>query len=200
MRRTLPPLCAAAMFLAGCADMSGLNAENHFACAAPEGSSCLSVSGVYANLQTGNVSGSGARTSTPTNAVPGAGTGPRGKDLRLASPAAVLTPYSGPPARTPERTLRVWVAPYEDDSGTLFDQKYFYVLVSRGQWLIEKNRENLMRNRFRTVYPLQAPNVPEPAEAQPSGQSPAVGGMPFTPLPAGQGSPMPAAAAATFEE
>ncbi|MGO4158575.1 TraV family lipoprotein [Cupriavidus sp. YAF13] len=180
MRRTLPGLCAAAMLAAGCADMSGLNAESHFACAAPQGSSCLSVSGVYANLQAGNVPGAGTKTGMPTSS------GLQGEDLRMASPAAMAAPYSGPPARSPERTLRVWVAPYEDDSGTLFDQKYFYVLVSRGQWLIEKNRENLLRSRFRTVYPLQAPNTSEPAEAQP----PTTGATPFMP-PMGQGSPMP---------
>ncbi|AJG22229.1 TraV family lipoprotein [Cupriavidus basilensis] len=180
MHRTLLALCAAAMLTAGCADMSGLNASSQFACAAPEGSSCLSVSGVYANLEAGNLPGAGVTAGMARDV------GRQGEHPRLASPAGVAAPYSGPPVRSPERTLRVWVAPYEDDTGTLFDQKYFYVLVSRGQWLIEKNREHLLRNRFRMVYPLQAPNGSEQVEAQ----SPATGSMPFMP-PAGQGDPTP---------
>ena len=147
--RTLLPVLACGL-LAACADMSGLNAETHFACAAPEGSSCLSVSGVYANLEAGTTGRTGS------GAAPGTRSGRRPADGEpFLSPGTVAAPYSGPPARSPERTLRVWVAPYEDEHGTLYDQKYFYVVVSGGQWLVDKNREAVLRNRFRQVYPLQ---------------------------------------------
>lgn len=189
MRRLTPTavVMAALVPLAGCADMSGLNAETKFACAAPEGSSCVSVSGVYANLNAGHTPGAGRLApGTP-------GRGPAGtQDQRLMSPTAVAAPYSGPPERTPERTLRVWVAPFEDERGTLYDQKYFYVVVSGGQWLIEKNRDTLLRNRFRQVYPLQGTPSPAVPEAAPgAAPMPIVPAQP-TPSPLGQMPPAPA--------
>ena len=72
---------------------------------------------------------------------------------------------SGMPIRQAPRILRVWVAPWEDDSGDLHDQKFFYTVVNTGNWLIEANK-NAIQEKFRPVYPLgrqQDSDGPRPA-------------------------------------
>lgn len=175
--------------LQGCGSLSGLDSEGKFACKAPDGVTCMSVSGIYANSKVNNLPGmrkreavggqpgvqagaakesasqiSGARKSEydynapESNLAMAAGT--------PASPKTMLAPHSGAPMRTPERVLRVWMAPYMDAEGDLNDQKYFYVTIQGGQWLIEANRVNI-RKEFQQITPLQR-TVSKPRESAPS--------------------------------
>lgn len=158
-------VAAVASVLAGCASVSGLDADDKFACKAPDGVTCMSVSGIYANAKANNLPGqrkhedskAGSEPTTervvarnynaPDNPLASPG------QVEKTSPRAMSAPNSGPPLRTPERILRVWLAPFEDQEGDLHDQKYFYVTVRPGAWTIEANRANI-RSQFQQVVPL----------------------------------------------
>lgn len=71
------------------------------------------------------------------------------------SPTTMNVPASGTPLRTPERILRIWIAPMEDTDGTLHDQRYVYVQVDRGQWLLKAFQES-GRRTYAPVKRLQS--------------------------------------------
>lgn len=75
------------------------------------------------------------------------------------SPRQMPTLNSGQPLRIPERILRIWVAPYEDDEASLNDQKYIYLTVQRGAWQVEANKIKA-QNSYKQIYPLGKPAVP----------------------------------------
>ncbi len=174
---------AFAMAVAGCSSYSGLDAGNKFACKAPDGVTCLSVSGIYANAKEKNLPGQKRADEgrgddeklevarppdrvvhraygDPINSVALAGATPK------TSPKDMSAPNSGPPVRTPERILRVWLAPFEDQEGDLHDQKYFYVTVTNGAWTIEANRVNI-RSNFQRVQPLSRNNPANSSSTNP---------------------------------
>lgn len=130
--------------LAGCASMSGVGGSDTFACKAPDGVLCTSVSGVYANSMARNLPAQRAAAKSHPKVD--------GDNVQfVVSPvgqgAIRPTLTAGQPLRSPPRVLRVWVAPWEDSDGDLRDQSYFYVTVDSGRWLIEHNREAI-RNEY----------------------------------------------------
>lgn len=144
----------AAMALVGCGSMSGLDAQDKFSCAAPDGVLCESMSGIYANAQQNN--------------LPGQQVNRKGGDKEKLSRAKVapdqenvLTKpiYSGTPIRSAPLILRVWFAPWEDTDGDLHDQSYVYLPVDSGRWLIEHNRRRI-QDAYRPVRAPVAPTVP----------------------------------------
>jgi conjugal transfer pilus assembly protein TraV len=150
-RRTILSLVPAigAVALAGCGSMSGLDAKNSFACKAPEGVLCESMTGIYANARANHL---------PSQRVN------RRSDAEVVTPkeqgTGVLTKpvYSGTPIRSAPQVLRVWFAPWEDTDGDLHDQSYVYLPVDSGKWLIEHNRR-----RIQDAYPpVRAPNTQSP--------------------------------------
>jgi conjugal transfer pilus assembly protein TraV len=148
--------------LGGCANtLTGFDGGSQFACKAPDGVTCSSLSGVYANAVANNLPGlrkseKGAAKDAPT---PSAG--------EIVGKA----PSSGNPIRTQPKTLRVWIAPWEDTDGDLHDQSYVYVLTDPGRWVIEHNQKRIV-DRYRPTF-LQAgtANVPQ-KPAAPAGQNP----------------------------
>lgn len=204
--------------LQGCGSLSGLDSEGKFACKAPDGVTCMSVSGIYANSKVNNLPGMrkrevvGAQPGAQAGAaVEGASQAKGGRkseydynapDNNLAmaagtpaSPKTMLAPHSGAPMRTPERVLRVWMAPYMDAEGDLNDQKYFYVTIQGGQWLIEANRANI-RKEFQQITPLQrtvskqkdAAPSPEQQAQQMMAPPPASQDLPVSPVDANPGA------------
>lgn len=143
--------------LSGCGTLSGLGGTSEFACSAPDGVSCESVSGVYANSLAGTLPSQQRKKDPDGEAESFAdkGSAPAYIETQqpILSPKDMAAMDSGLPIRQPPRILRVWVAPWEDDSGDLHDQKYFYTVVNTGTWLIEANK-NAIQDRFRPVYPL----------------------------------------------
>jgi conjugal transfer pilus assembly protein TraV len=169
MRRALcVPAFAIATVLGGCAStLSGLGGEASYACRAPVGSQCTSVSGVYANtvhgqplasvqpkLAAGPVS---TRPSMTTSSAPTAG------PALTAAPSAL---------RSPPRVLRLWVAPWEDADGDLNEASVVHVLVDTGRWLIERvrpvNRSSL--DAVRPPVPSVAPVSAPASEPTPTGE------------------------------
>lgn len=165
--------------LAACTALSGLGGESHYACKAPEGVACDSVSGTYSNAIHNNLPSQRAPHSKD-KPNEDAEAGAAKPILHTASLAASpsLAPGGEPaagvaqPLRSQARVLRLWIKPWEDADGDLYDQGYVYVQVDGGRWLIDH-----VQRQIREAYaPLKAP--PKPAteaavEPHPGGNSPA---------------------------
>lgn len=146
--------------LSGCSNLSGLGGGSKYACKAPEGVACDSVSGTYANALHNNLPSQRqqqpAEAST-TASTPPSSTAPRRAPL-AAAPAVATTgtviPAQGAnPLHSQARVLRLWTKPWEDADGDLYDQGYVYVQVSTGQWLID----HVQRQIRDTYAPLRPP-------------------------------------------
>ncbi len=168
----------AVVALSGCSSMSGFDAKSEFACKAPDGILCESMSGIYANAQAKNLPGQrvNARGEAPVEL----------SQAKAGSNVMTKPIYSGTPIRSAPRLLRVWFAPWEDTDGDLHDQSYVYLPVDSGRWLIEHNRRRIQD----TYRPVRAPsnataqaNARQPAAgaAGQSQQSPGVLGQPMPP-------------------
>lgn len=166
----------AVVALSGCSSMSGFDAKSEFACKAPDGILCESMSGIYANAQAKNL---------PGQRVNARGEAPVELSQAKASSNVMTKPiYSGTPIRSAPRLLRVWFAPWEDTDGDLHDQSYVYLPVDSGRWLIEHNRRRIQDN----YRPVRAPSNVTAQAAQPQAagagqqrQSPGVLGQQPTP-------------------
>lgn len=174
--RCAPVLSACALVvLAGCVNMSGLDGTSEYACKAPQGVQCDSVSGNYYNAVQNNLPsqrpgrgrdaaaekarGTGAPT-TPTETRPA---GP----LRTAQADAAGSGAIAVPLRSQSRVLRLWFKPWEDADHDLYDQGYVYVQIESGRWQVDH-----AQRRIRDAYaPIRAPR----AAAQPE-QSPLASG------------------------
>ena len=151
-------LMAATLMLGGCTSMTGLtDSSSTFACKAPDGVSCTSVSGVYANAQQNNLPALQARgrSAMAALAMPTGG---------AAFP--VLAP--GMPIRSHARMLRIWVAPWRDEDDTLHDQSYLYVMVDPGKWLIERSRDATAKKTMTRLKPLGRRTAPAQTEQAPA--------------------------------
>jgi conjugal transfer pilus assembly protein TraV len=173
--------------LAACMNMSGLGGDSKYACKAPDGVACDSVSGTYANALHNNLPSQQARrsarhqkegseeSSSPTVGRPISST-------TANAPGMAVTPN---PLRTQARILRLWIKPWEDADGDLYDQGYVYVQVDNGQWQIDH-----VQRQIRDLYaPLKPP--PKPATettAEPGASTP-------SPLPMLQRPPLSGAGA-----
>lgn len=173
MSRQLVPVTA--LLLAGCVNMSGLDGESRYACAAPEGVACDSVSGTYANALHHKLPSQRATAPTPNPQIAhpaGTASSPRGAapprpSLRGTPPAMADFAAEGRPAsalRSPPRLLRLWTKPWEDVDGDLWDQGYVYVQVDSGRWQLEHVQQRI-RERY---IPLQPPPVALPGTSTPS--------------------------------
>ena len=151
--------CAAAM-LAGCVNMSGLSGSSGYACKAPDGVTCDSMSGTYANAIHNNLPSQRSR-AVPAAAPDAAASAPssaRGDTLRPAVPA--LSPPT--PLRSSARILRLWFKPWEDADRDLYDQGYVYVQIDGGQWLVDH-----AQRQIRDAY---APLRPPPRSTSSAGE------------------------------
>jgi conjugal transfer pilus assembly protein TraV len=168
--------------LTGCASsLSGLGSTENFACKAPVGAQCTSISGVYANAAAFGPSviheslwlshgllatdtPEGPSDKSPSQSVVGALTLP----VPVALPGAASS--TNPAAlRSPPRVLRLWIAPWEDADGDLHDASFVHVVVDTGRWLIERVRP-APRSRLDMAKPplmLSTPPI-APPDAQPS--------------------------------
>ena len=166
----------AVVALSGCSSMSGFDAKSEFACKAPDGILCESMSGIYANAQAKNLPGQrvNARGEAPVEL----------SQAKAGSNVMTKPIYSGTPIRSAPRLLRVWFAPWEDTDGDLHDQSYVYLPVDSGRWLVEHNRRRIQDN----YRPVRAPSnlaaqtaQPQAAGAGQQRQSPGVLGQQPTP-------------------
>lgn len=143
MMRLLLPLLLAPMLLSGCATPK-------YACGVPDGIGCKPLSEVQRIAQNGTLK----LREAPDHLNNDTGEKPRSDLEKLISGKAksepqqpvietrstqgvVATVSPGMPILTPPRTLRVWVARWSDDEGTLHDETYLYLRLDNGQWRLE---------------------------------------------------------------
>jgi len=153
--------------LTGCS-FSGYDASSQFACKAPEGVLCSSMSGIYANAMAHNLpdqrvhTGAGATTNIalgsyagePSSASSTSGA-TAGASSRAAIGAVGILPKaldSGAPVHTAAREMRIWFAPWQDADSDLHDQEYVYLIVDSGHWSIAHNQQRIQA-AFRPVMP-----------------------------------------------
>ena len=151
--------------LSGCASggLSGIGGSSDYSCAAPPGVSCMSVTGISVNAAKNNLPAL-RRSLDGKSEGDGKSDSDEKKEQKIVvyntaaastkvSPKGMDAPYSGTPLRTPPRVLRIWMAPFEDTDSDLHDQKYFYVTIHTGRWVLEANQINI-QPQFKQVFPL----------------------------------------------
>ena len=142
----------AAMFT-GCTSMSGLSGSSSYACKAPDGVTCDSVSGTYANAVQNNLPSQRSRTSAPPLQGSGAPQPAPSRAASAALPSALAAASVSPtPLRSSARILRLWFKPWEDADRDLYDQGYVYVQIDNGQWLIE-HAQRQIRDAYAPLRP-----------------------------------------------
>ena len=171
-------LCAA--FLCGCANLSGLDGGSSYACKAPEGVKCDSVSGTYHNALQNNLpsqrrsapSGQAeppdapalAPGVNPTVAPAGQGAPARVATAARTSPPGEGTAYLAAPLRAAPRVLRLWIKPWEDADRDLNGESLVYVQVDNGRWLVD-HVQRQVREAYAPVRPGKLPTSASKAGA-----------------------------------
>ena len=147
-------IAVTAVAFGGCANMSGLSGSSDYACKAPEGITCDSVSGTYANAIQDNLPSQRPRSAALMSASGSAALPAPGTLALPSGPASASTTSGSPmPLRSSARILRLWFKPWEDADRDLYDQGYVYVQIDSGQWLIEH-----AQRQIREAYaPLRPP-------------------------------------------
>lgn len=165
--------------LGGCTSLSGLSGSSSYACKAPDGITCQSVSGTYANTQPGPRAGARVPAAELADAPSGA-----------PQPSRVLTATIGSantPLRSPPRILRLWFKPWEDADQDLYDQGYVYVQVDSGRWQVEHARRAIRESYAPIKTPSGSRAASAPAsptgsrEPTPGLQRPALPDLPVMP-------------------
>jgi conjugal transfer pilus assembly protein TraV len=157
-RTALAPLLLMALMLAGCAStLSGVGGVDGYACKAPEGAMCTSVSGIYANSAQGILK----------PAKPSEQKAPQGEPAAYgATPLAPGRPVAASNSlRSNPRVLRLWIAPWEDADGDLHEQALVHVVVDTGRWLIEHVRPAAGFRLDGVAPPVSLTQEPSPAKA-----------------------------------
>ena len=145
-----------AVALSGCAStLSGVGGADGYACKAPEGALCTSVSGVYANT----AQGMPKPAQLPENQSP-----PVIYGATSIAPDRTAALSSGP-IRSNPRVLRLWIAPWEDADGDLHEAALVHVVVDTGRWLIEHVRPTARSRMDRVAPPVSSAQDPSPAKA-----------------------------------
>lgn len=171
-----------ALALSGCAStLSGVGGADGYACKAPEGALCTSVSGVYANTAQGMPKPAQLPEKQSPPAIYGA---------TSIAPDRTAAVSSGT-IRSNPRVLRLWIAPWEDADGDLHEAALVHVVVDTGRWLIEHVRP-AGRSRMDGVAPpvssAQDPSLakapgdkpPPPNRLPPPSTGPTSGAAPIT--------------------
>ena len=165
------PLCVtpcgtalgATVLLAACTNMSGLSGSSSFACKAPDGVTCDSVSGTFANAVQNNLPSQRPKPDAASSPAAAASAAPATR----SPPSPPVPPMSPTTLRSSPRVLRLWFKPWEDADHDLYDQGYVYVQIDSGRWLMDH-----VQRQVRDGYaPLRPPprTAAEPKEgAEPS--------------------------------
>ncbi len=181
------PGVGALLALTGCAStLSGIGGTEHYACKAPIGAQCMSVSGVYANAGLGAAQLTQAKplpqdlpknVDAPYNATNAPATSP----AQFSNQSATPSNGSTTPLRSAPRILRLWIAPWEDRDGDLHEAAAIHVLVDHGRWLIEHVRPARQQPPPGVTPPATLPAAGSRDAAPPSGFDTDVDSLPTEP-------------------
>lgn len=139
--------------LAGCS-FSGLDSRGNFACKAPDGVLCESMSGIYANASLNNLPSQRIKHATTNQSKNAVDVTPQNVTRVQSVPGSLFTTplYSGIPLYRDTSKLRVWIAPWEGADKTLYDQSYMYLVLNDGDWLIQHNN-SIIQSAYAPVNP-----------------------------------------------
>ena len=131
--------------LSGCASsLSGVGGTQSYACKAPTGAQCTSVSGVYANANpfiTRSLQEALPPKSFLNKTRQAMHNSPTPAPVTPAPDASAVATAPTPAAlRSPARVMRLWIAPWEDADGDLHAASFVHVVVDTGRWLIDRVR------------------------------------------------------------
>jgi conjugal transfer pilus assembly protein TraV len=178
------PLGAALLLGACTTNMSGLSGSSSYACKAPDGVACDSVSGTYANAVQHNLPSQRAKPAVASASAAAASPAPvpRATMARAAPPALSSTALRSSP-----RVLRLWFRPWEDADRDLYDQGYVYVQIDSGRWLMDHVQRQAREGQAKLRPPPRAAVDQKDgaaASASPgSSTRPVPGGLPLGPVP-----------------
>jgi conjugal transfer pilus assembly protein TraV len=152
-----------AAVLPGCA-ITGLDGESKYACKAPEGVRCDSVSGTYYNALQNNLPSQRRSAVPPVDTSPQgapAGSAPRAAPTMLNASTRPATgdegaAYVAAPLRAAPRVLRLWIKAWEDADRDLVGESLVYVQVDNGRWLVD----HVQRQQREPFVPIRAPRPP----------------------------------------
>jgi conjugal transfer pilus assembly protein TraV len=170
--------CATLAFLAltaGCSDLSGLGGTSQFACKAPVGVHCESLSATYYNSVANNLPAQ-RRTPASSGKINNATRDPQPATNQAADgPAPGFAPVA---LRSPSREMRIWIKAWQDEDKDLTDQSYVYLVVNEGQWRVAHVQQQERDAFARLTPPLSVAKAEGAALAQP------VAPTPMAPAPA----------------
>jgi conjugal transfer pilus assembly protein TraV len=149
---------ACGLALSGCSSLSGVGGSSSLSCPVPSGSSCKPIGQVYQSAPNGTPVAKGAVTAAgdagghaiQVAALPVA---PALSPYVARLPAERVVPTTGEPIRSATRTLKIWIAPWEDEEGALRDHGFLYVMIDSGKWQIEHSRAKILREFGHTRAP-----------------------------------------------
>ena len=152
-----------AAVLPGCA-ITGLDGESKYACKAPEGVRCDSVSGTYYNALQNNLPAQRRSAAPPLDTSPQAapaGSAPRAAPTMLNASTRSAAGHEGAayvaaPLRAAPRVLRLWIKAWEDADRDLVGESLVYVQVDNGRWLVD----HVQRQQREPFVPIRAPRPP----------------------------------------
>lgn len=171
--------------LAGCGDMTGLGGKSEYACKAPEGVQCNSVSGNYYNSLT--LGGGAAAKGAAAKGRPPSAPRSMYTMLKAASSGSAMqgSPAFEPAAlRSRPRVMRLWIKPWEDSDHDLHDQSFVYLQTDPGRWQIA-HAQRQIRDAFAPLKPPAPQQASSSGTASPSGQANSGAETRPTSLPAG---------------
>ena len=139
----------APVLISGCA-------SPRYACGVPDGIGCKPLSEVHRMAKDGSLKMRAApsnrdepETKNATRARSDVEklAGRETSDIQTESPSAQVIPQQpateivtvtpGTPILIPPKTMRVWVARWPDEDGTLHDETYLYLKLDNGHWVME---------------------------------------------------------------
>jgi conjugal transfer pilus assembly protein TraV len=149
---------AGSLLLGGCTTLSGVGGEPRYACQAPTGAQCNSVSGIYANtgrhsalphmrprLIPGESAMPDQTVSPPQRVATASAAGLAGSTTASGSSTSTVASEA---LRSPPRLLRLWVAPWEDSDGDLHEASTVHMIADFGRWQIERVKPVATREVF----------------------------------------------------
>lgn len=141
-----------AALLCGCSNLAGIGGKPDFACKAPEGVKCESVSGTYHNAIQGNLPSQRRQHNHHSPTVPERAPVALPK-AGLASAGGVAIAYEPQSLRSQPRVIRLWIKPWIDADQDLVDQSFVYIQADEGKWMLGHAQRHI-----RSVYaPLRPP-------------------------------------------
>lgn len=169
--------------LSGCTSLTGLDGESKYACKAPEGVRCDSLSGNYYNAIQNNLPVQRRSATPPVETAPQSAPPPGGVRAAPAILNASTRPsandegtaYQAAPLRAAPRVLRMWVKAWEDADRDLVGESLVYVQVDNGRWLVD----HVQRQQREAFMPIRAPKAPPSTKS--AGTQPGPNGPSTTP-------------------